>query len=88
MWHFLRSVIDSQRPERQYGASTTVPGPALLAMDPFVQPLADLCRAHVTRSKWVFVPTHAVGRTIGERIALGGTGRFSVPLVRPTDLAP
>ena len=42
-------------------------------MDPFVQQLASLCRLHVTRSKWVFVPSHAVGRTIGERIALGGT---------------
>ena len=27
--------------------------------DPFVAQLADLCRAHVTRAKWVFVPTHA-----------------------------
>ncbi len=39
----------------------------LARMDPFVQQLADICRAHVTRAKWVFVPTHAVGRTIGER---------------------
>src|SRR3954471_11595642 len=33
-------------------------------MDPFVQQLARLCRVHVTRCKWVFVPSHAVGRTI------------------------
>ena len=38
--------------------------------DPFVDQLAALCRAHPTRAKWVFVPTHAVGRTLGERIAL------------------
>jgi hypothetical protein len=25
-------------------------------MDPFVEQLADLCRVHVTRAKWVFVP--------------------------------
>lgn len=41
--------------------------------DPFVAQLADLCAKHVTRAKWVFVPSHAIGRTIGERIALGGT---------------
>lgn len=55
-------------------------------MDPFVQQLASLCREHVTRSKWVFVPSHALGRTIGERIALEGTNwlnlRFVTPQVR------
>jgi hypothetical protein len=35
-------------------------------MDPFVQQLASLCRQYVTRSKWVFVPSHALGRTIGD----------------------
>ena len=28
-------------------------------MDPFVERLASLRRAHVTRPKWVFVPSHA-----------------------------
>src|SRR5947208_10190560 len=56
-------------------------------MDPFVQQLADLCRVHVTRSKWVFVPTHAVGRTIGERIALGGTNWLNLRFVTPLDIA-
>jgi chemotaxis response regulator CheB len=32
--------------------------PAAL-MDPFVDQLASLCRQHVTRAKWVFVPSHA-----------------------------
>jgi hypothetical protein len=41
-------------------------------MDPFVQRLAELCRARVTRCRWVFVPSHAIGRTIGERIAPEG----------------
>ena len=35
-------------------------------MDPFVAQLANLCTTHRTRAKWVFVPTHAVGRTLGE----------------------
>ena len=56
-------------------------------MDPFVEQLADLCRAHVTRSKWVFVPTHAVGRTIGERIALDGTNWLNLRFVTPLDIA-
>jgi ATP-dependent helicase/nuclease subunit B len=56
-------------------------------MDPFVQQLADLCRAHVTRSKWVFVPTHAVGWTIGERIALDGTNWLNLRFVTPLDIA-
>jgi hypothetical protein len=46
-----------------------------LHADPFVDQLASLCRAHVTRSKWVFVPSHAIGRTLGERIALEGSIR-------------
>lgn len=41
-------------------------------MDPFISQLAELCRQHVTRSKWVFVPAHGVGHTLGERIALCG----------------
>src|SRR5688572_3149325 len=56
-------------------------------MDPFVQQLADLCRMHVTRSKWVFVPSHAVGRTIGERIALSGTNWLNLRFVTPLDVA-
>ena len=56
-------------------------------MDPFVQQLASLCRVQVTRCKWVFVPTHAVGRTIGERIALGGTNWLNLRFVTPLDIA-
>lgn len=56
-------------------------------MDPFVHQLAELCRAHVTRAKWVFVPTHAGGRTIGERIALGGTNWLNLRFVTPLDAA-
>ena len=56
-------------------------------MDPFVQQLAELCRAHVTRAKWVIVPTHAIGRTLGERIALSGTNWLNLRFVTPLDLA-
>ncbi|MDQ3348369.1 MAG: hypothetical protein M3545_10425, partial [Acidobacteriota bacterium] len=56
-------------------------------MDPFVQQLASLCLAHPTRSKWVFVPSHGVGRTIGERIALGGTNWLNLRFVTPLDIA-
>ena len=56
-------------------------------MDPFIQQLAELCRAHVTRAKWVFVPSHAIGRTLGERIALGGTNWLNLRFLTPLDLA-
>jgi RecB family exonuclease len=56
-------------------------------MDPFVDQLASLCRDHVTRSKWVFVPSHAVGRTLGERIALEGTNWLNLRFVTPLDVA-
>src|SRR6266567_6832116 len=56
-------------------------------MDPFVEQLASLCRTHVTRSKWVFVPSHAIGRTLGERIALDGTNWLNLRFVTPLDIA-
>ena len=56
-------------------------------MDPFVQQLADLRRVHVTRSKWVFVPTHAMGRTLGERLVLEGTNWLNLRFVTPLDIA-
>jgi ATP-dependent helicase/nuclease subunit B len=56
-------------------------------MDPFVDQLAELCRAQVTRCKWVFVPSHAIGRTLGERIALGGTNWLNLRFVTPLDVA-
>src|SRR6188474_2746176 len=56
-------------------------------MDPFVNQLAELCRAHVTRAKWVFVPSHALGWTLGERIALAGTNWLNLRFVTPLDIA-
>ena len=37
--------------------------------------------------KWVFVPTHALGRTLGERIALAGTDWLNLRFVTPLDIA-
>src|SRR3954470_3405762 len=56
-------------------------------MDPFVEQLASLCRDQVTRAKWVFVPSHGIGRTIGERIALEGTNWLNLRFVTPLDIA-
>jgi ATP-dependent helicase/nuclease subunit B len=56
-------------------------------MDPFVNQLADLAAQHPTRSKWVFVPTHAIGRTLGERIAREGTNWLNLRFVTPLDVA-
>jgi ATP-dependent helicase/nuclease subunit B len=56
-------------------------------VEPFVEQLASLCREQVTRNKWVFVPSHAMGRTLGERIALGGTNWLNLRFVTPLDIA-
>jgi hypothetical protein len=56
-------------------------------VDPFVAQLARLCTVHRTRAKWVFVPTHALGRTLGERIALEGTNWLNLRFVTPLDIA-
>ena len=56
-------------------------------MDPFVAQLAHLCTAHRTRAKWVFVPTHALGRTLGDRLVLEGTDWANLRFVTPLDIA-
>ena len=55
--------------------------------DPFVDQLASLCRAHPTRAKWVFVPTHALGHTLGDRLVLEGTDWGNLRFVTPLDIA-
>ena len=55
--------------------------------DPFIVQLADLCRAHPTRAKWVFVPTHATGATLGERLVREGTDWVNLRFVTPLDVA-
>jgi ATP-dependent helicase/nuclease subunit B len=56
-------------------------------VDVFVKQLAALCAEHVTRNKWVFVPSHAIGHTLGERIALNGTNWLNLRFVTPLDVA-
>jgi len=56
-------------------------------VDPFVDQLKRLCAAYPARAKWVFVPTHAIGRTLGERIALAGTNWLNLRFVTPLDIA-
>src|SRR5438093_4567212 len=57
------------------------------SVDPFVEQLKRLCRDYPTRAKWVFVPGHAIGRTIGERIARDGTNWLNLRFVTPLDIA-
>ncbi len=56
-------------------------------MDPFVDQLKRLCSAYPTRSKWVFVPTHAIGRTLGDRLVLEGSDWANLRFVTPLDVA-
>lgn len=56
-------------------------------MEPFIRQLAELCRTDVIRTKWVIIPSHALGRTLGERIAREGTDWFNLRFVTPLDLA-
>jgi hypothetical protein len=59
----------------------------LESLDPFILQLRDLCRAHPTRAKWVFVPTHAIGRAIGDRLVVGGTDWANLRFATPLDIA-
>lgn len=56
-------------------------------MSPFLAQLAELCRTERTRAKWVIVPTHTLGHTLGERLALEGTGWANLRFTTPLDLA-
>jgi hypothetical protein len=56
-------------------------------MDPFLDQLRRLCRDMPTRAKWLFVPTHANGRTIGDRLAREAGGWANLRVVTPLDVA-
>ena len=58
-----------------------------LTADPFVVQLHELCRAHRTRPKWVLVPGHALGHTLGERLTREGTIWASLRFTPPFELA-
>jgi RecB family exonuclease len=55
--------------------------------NPFLLGLAELCRKWPARAKRVFVPSHALGRTLGERLALSGTNWLNLRFVTPLDIA-
>ena len=56
-------------------------------MDTFIDQLKYLCAVYPTRAKWVFVPTHAIGRTLGDRLVLEGTDWANLRFVTPLDIA-
>lgn len=56
-------------------------------MDPFVRQLSELCRSNRTGTKWVTVPSYAIGHTLGERLALEGTSWANLRFTTPFDLA-
>src|SRR5262245_18487218 len=62
-------------------------GAESISMDPFVAQRARLAAEHPTRVKWLFVLTRAIGRTISDRIVLGGTNWLDLRFVTPLDLA-
>jgi hypothetical protein len=53
-------------------------------MEPFVAQLTALCQAQPTRTKWVFVPSHAIGWTLGGPLALSGTACANLRFVTPS----
>jgi ATP-dependent helicase/nuclease subunit B len=53
----------------------------------FLDVLKRLATDEPTRAKWVFVPSHAIGRTIGDRLVLEGTDWANVRFVTPLDVA-
>ena len=58
-----------------------------MSREPFVDQLAELCRAHPTRAKWVFVPAHSVGLTLGDRLARKACDWANLRFVTPLDVA-
>lgn len=60
---------------------------AVMSTDPFVAQLGSLCRAETTTAKWVVVPSHAIGRTLEERLAREGVDWVNLRFVTPFDLA-
>jgi hypothetical protein len=54
-----------------------------LDSEPFLEKLAELCRAHPIRLKWIFIPSH----TLGERLALDRTNWLNLRFVPPLDMA-
>jgi RecB family exonuclease len=56
-------------------------------MNSFLSQLAELQRTERTRAKWAIVPSHSLGHTLGERLALDGGGWTNVRFTTPLHLA-
>ncbi|HKW95654.1 MAG TPA: hypothetical protein VJX92_27450, partial [Methylomirabilota bacterium] len=56
-------------------------------MNPLLTQLAELSRTERTRAKWVLVPSHTLGHTLGERLALEAGGWANLRFVTPLDVA-
>ncbi len=56
-------------------------------MDPFVERLAEVVRAHPTAEKWVVLPSVGFGLTIGERLARTGRPWISLRFTTPAQIA-
>ena len=54
---------------------------------PFIEQLIELRNRWPTRSKWVVVPSHSIGHTLGDRLVIGGTNWANLRFVTPFDLA-
>ena len=58
----------------------------MAAVSPSLDELAEIYRTEPTRAEWVIVPSHALGRTLGERLVLlgdSGTAGPPIPVPRP-----
>lgn len=56
-------------------------------MEPFIDQLKTLCASYPTRTKWVFVPTHPIGRTLADRLVLERNDWANLRFVTPLDVA-
>ncbi|GMU53673.1 MAG: hypothetical protein AMXMBFR33_28190 [Candidatus Xenobia bacterium] len=56
-------------------------------MSPFLAQLAELCRAHPTRAKWVFLPYRSLKWTLSEALLHQGTSWANLRLLTPFEMA-
>jgi hypothetical protein len=56
-------------------------------MRAFLKQLAELCEKYPWQTKWILVPSHALGRVLGERLVREGRSWANLRFVPPTDLA-
>ena len=56
-------------------------------MDPYIEKLAEVCRAHPTAEKWVVLASVSVGLTVGERLARTGRPWINLRFATPAQIA-